>query len=64
MCVALLVAASGIRAARGRCAMVRFYNFRRVHKSLRMMPLVAAGIADHVWTVRELLRPRESAAQV
>ena len=32
-----------------------FYNFCRVHKSLRMTPAMAAGIADHVWGVRELL---------
>ena len=32
-----------------------FYNFCRVHKSLRVTPAMAAGIADHVWTMRELL---------
>jgi hypothetical protein len=32
-----------------------FYNFCRVHKSLRITPALAAGIADHVWSVRELL---------
>jgi IS1 family transposase len=32
-----------------------FYNFCRVHKSLRVTPAMAAGIADHIWTVRELL---------
>ncbi len=32
-----------------------FYNFRRVLKSLRMTPAMAAGNADHVWSVRELL---------
>ncbi len=32
-----------------------FYNFCRVHKSLRVTPAMAAGIADHVWNVRELL---------
>jgi IS1 family transposase len=32
-----------------------FYNFCRVHKSLRVTPAMAAGISDHVWTVRELL---------
>lgn len=34
---------------------VAFYNFCRVHKSLRMTPAMAAGIADHVWEVGELL---------
>jgi IS1 family transposase/transposase-like protein len=32
-----------------------WYNFGRVHKSLRMTPAMAAGIADHIWTVRDLL---------
>jgi IS1 family transposase len=32
-----------------------FYNFFRIHKSLRITPAMAAGIADHAWTVRELL---------
>jgi transposase-like protein/IS1 family transposase len=32
-----------------------FYNFCRVHKSLRTTPAMAAGIADHIWSVRELL---------
>jgi transposase-like protein/IS1 family transposase len=32
-----------------------FYNFCRVHKSLRVTPAMAAGIADHIWSVHELL---------
>ncbi len=32
-----------------------FYNFCRVHKSLRVTPAMEAGITDHVWTVREIL---------
>ncbi len=32
-----------------------WYNFGRVHKSLRVTPAMAAGIADHVWSVRDLL---------
>jgi hypothetical protein len=32
-----------------------FYNFCRIHKSLRVTPAMAAGIADHAWSVRELL---------
>lgn len=31
------------------------YNFIRVHSTLKTTPAVAAGLADHVWTVRELL---------
>lgn len=32
-----------------------YYNFCRVHRTLRVTPAMQAGIADHVWTVRELL---------
>jgi IS1 family transposase/transposase-like protein len=32
-----------------------FYNFCRIHRSLRVTPAMEAGIVDHVWTVRELL---------
>ena len=31
------------------------YNFCRVHKTLGTTPAVAAGIADHVWHVREVV---------
>ncbi len=35
-----------------------YYNFCRVHSSLRVTPAMEAGLADHVdhvWTVAELL---------
>jgi transposase-like protein/IS1 family transposase len=32
-----------------------FYNFCRVHKTLRVTPAMAAGISDHIWTVADLL---------
>lgn len=31
-----------------------YYNFGRVHKSLRVTPAMEAGIADHVWTIEEI----------
>src|SRR6266705_313924 len=31
-----------------------FYNFCRVHKSLRVTPAMQAGITDHVWDLSEL----------
>ena len=31
------------------------YNFCRVHSTLKTTPAIAAGLTDHVWTVRELL---------
>jgi transposase-like protein/IS1 family transposase len=32
-----------------------FFNFCRVHQTLRVTPAMQVGIADHVWTVQELL---------
>jgi IS1 family transposase len=32
-----------------------YYNFCRVHQSLRVTPAMEAGLADHVWTIAELL---------
>jgi hypothetical protein len=32
-----------------------FYNFCRVHQTLRVTPAMAAGLADHVWTFEEML---------
>ena len=32
-----------------------FYNFCRAHQSLRVTPAMEAGIADHVWTVEEIV---------
>jgi hypothetical protein len=31
------------------------YNFVRVHRTLRMTPAMAANVADHIWTVDELI---------
>jgi hypothetical protein len=31
-----------------------FYNFARIHKTLRVTPAMAAGVADHVWTREEI----------
>lgn len=33
-----------------------FYNFCRLHKSLRVTPAMAAGVTDHLWTVEDLAR--------
>jgi transposase-like protein/IS1 family transposase len=32
-----------------------YYNFCRVHRSLRVTPAMESGIADHIWTIAELL---------
>lgn len=32
------------------------YNFCRIHASLRVTPAMEAGIADHVWTMAEIVQ--------
>jgi hypothetical protein len=31
-----------------------YYNFCRIHQTLRVTPAMEAGLADHVWAVEEL----------
>ena len=35
---------------------VAFYNFCRVHQTLKATPAMAAGLTDHIWGLNELLR--------
>ena len=32
-----------------------YYNFCRVHQTLRVTPAMEAGITDHVWDVSEIV---------
>ncbi|MGA7921353.1 MAG: IS1 family transposase [Candidatus Acidiferrales bacterium] len=32
-----------------------YYNFARVHKTLRITPAMAAGLTDHVWSLEEIV---------
>lgn len=32
-----------------------YYNFCRIHASLRITPAMEAGITEHVWTIKELI---------
>jgi hypothetical protein len=32
-----------------------FYNFVKIHQTLRVTPAMEAGVSDHVWTVEELV---------
>jgi len=32
-----------------------FYNFCRVHQTLRVTPAMEAGVADHVWSIDEII---------
>ena len=33
-----------------------YYNFGRIHKTLRVTPAMEAGVADHVWTLEEIAK--------
>ncbi|HTZ48905.1 MAG TPA: IS1 family transposase [Verrucomicrobiae bacterium] len=33
-----------------------YYNFGRIHKTLRVTPAMAAGLADHVWSLEEIVQ--------
>ncbi|MGA3028427.1 MAG: IS1 family transposase [Bryobacteraceae bacterium] len=37
------------------CLHFAYYNFCRIHKTLRVTPAMEAGLADHVWEIAELL---------
>jgi len=37
------------------CLHFAWYNFGRIHQSLRITPAMEAGITDHVWDLKELL---------
>lgn len=39
-----------------------FYNFVRVHKSLRMSPAMAAGIADRLWSIEDIVARMDAVA--
>lgn len=45
-----------------------FYNFCRVHQSLRVTPAMQAGLSDHVWEIEELCallpKPTVSASNI
>ena len=32
-----------------------YYNFARVHQTLKTTPAIAAGVADHAWTIEEII---------
>jgi hypothetical protein len=32
-----------------------YYNFGRVHQTLRVTPAMEAGIADHIWSIAEIV---------
>ena len=40
------------------CLHFAYYNFCRIHRSIRVTPAMESGIADHVWDLAELLNAR------
>ena len=32
-----------------------YYNFARVHQTLRVTPAMEAGVSDHVWSIEEIV---------
>jgi hypothetical protein len=32
-----------------------YYNFCRIHQTLRVTPAMEAGVADHVWSIEEII---------
>jgi hypothetical protein len=32
-----------------------YYNFVRIHQTLRVTPAIEAGISNHVWTLEEIV---------
>ena len=47
------------RKAENHAAMVvlyfMYYNFARVHQTLRVTPAMEAGVAQHVWSVEQIV---------
>jgi hypothetical protein len=37
-----------------------YYNFARIHQTLRVTPAMEAGISDHVWSIEEIIGLLES----
>ena len=31
------------------------YNFGRIHQTLRSTPAIKAGVADHIWSIEEMV---------
>jgi hypothetical protein len=32
-----------------------YYNFARIHQTLRVTPAMEAGIANHMWSIEEIV---------
>ena len=41
-----------------------YYNFCRIHQTLRVTPAMEAGIADHIWSLEELVSLLDRSAKM
>ena len=39
----------------GLCLWFGYYNFCRIHSSIRVTPAMEAGVTDHMWDLAEIL---------
>jgi hypothetical protein len=37
-----------------------YYNFARVHMTIKTTPAVASGVADHLWSIEEIIALMDS----
>jgi hypothetical protein len=42
---------------------IAHYNLCRVHQTLRMTPAMSIGVADHAWSIAELIDATEAAGR-
>jgi hypothetical protein len=40
-----------------------YYNFARIHKTLRITPSMAVGLSEHVWSLKEIVLVADSYMQ-
>ena len=43
------------------CGVIMYYNFGRIHKSLRVTPAMEAGVSDHVWSLEKIAKLADQA---
>ena len=41
-----------------------YYNFSKIHQSLRVTPAMEAGVSDHVWNLEDIIAPLDSQADI
>ncbi len=40
-----------------------WYNFVRIHKTLRVSPAMAAGISDRLWSMKDMVELTDATAE-